>query len=84
MRTFSVEATVNDDGKVILSLPFPRGQRVKIDARPTTPKNDDTKARFAAIDAAVGMLGTDGSLVRMLLEERKSEEDRDDHAVGTR
>ena len=34
MQTYHAEATVNEDGKVTLSLPFPHGQKVEIAVRP--------------------------------------------------
>lgn len=44
MQTYHAEATVNDEGKVILSLPFPHGQKVEILARPSIPLEEDDKA----------------------------------------
>src|ERR1039458_10170063 len=44
MQTYHVEATVNNEGQVILSLPFPHGQHVEIVARPL----DDSKVENEA------------------------------------
>jgi hypothetical protein len=44
MQTYHGEATVNNEGQVILSLPFPKGQHVKILARPLTGSEEDDKA----------------------------------------
>ena len=44
MQTYRAEATVNDEGKVILSLPFPHGQKVEILARLSMPLDEDDKA----------------------------------------
>ena len=44
MQTYHAQATVNDEGKVILSLPFPKGQRVEIVARPSESAQDEDKA----------------------------------------
>ncbi|HET6401583.1 MAG TPA: hypothetical protein VFH95_09310 [Candidatus Kapabacteria bacterium] len=44
MQTYRAEATVNDEGKVILSLPFPHGQKVEIIARPSTSLVEDDEA----------------------------------------
>jgi hypothetical protein len=44
MQTYHAEATVNDEGKVILSLPFPHGQKVEIVARPAGEWSEDDKA----------------------------------------
>jgi hypothetical protein len=34
MQAYHAEVTVNNEGKVVLSLPFPHGQKVEIVARP--------------------------------------------------
>ncbi len=53
MQTYRAEATVNDEGKVILSLPFPRGQKVEIVARLSMPhleEDDEAWERMAFDD----------------------------------
>lgn len=44
MQTYHAEATVNEDGNVILSLPFPKGQPVEILVRPTSSDPDENEA----------------------------------------
>lgn len=44
MDAYRAEATVNDEGKVILSLPFPRGQKVEILVRPSSELTEDDAA----------------------------------------
>jgi hypothetical protein len=34
MHTYSTEATINNDGKIILSLPFKKGERVAVVVTP--------------------------------------------------
>jgi len=52
MQPYHTEATVNNDGQVLLSLPFPKGQHVKITASPLNDTVEDDKAweRIAAED----------------------------------
>jgi hypothetical protein len=44
MQAYHGEATVNNEGQVILSLPFPKGQHVEIVARPLGETDEDDKA----------------------------------------
>ena len=49
MQTYHTEVTVNNGGQVLLSLPFPQGQKVEILARPleATGEEDQAWNRFA-------------------------------------
>jgi len=44
MQTYHGEATVNNEGQVILSLPFPKGQHVKITAQPFNDAREENEA----------------------------------------
>jgi hypothetical protein len=44
MQTYHGEATVNNKGQVILSLPFPKGQHVEITARPLDDVREENEA----------------------------------------
>jgi hypothetical protein len=44
MQTYHGEATVNNEGQVILSLPFPHGQKVDIVARPVDDTREENEA----------------------------------------
>jgi bifunctional DNA-binding transcriptional regulator/antitoxin component of YhaV-PrlF toxin-antitoxin module len=67
------------------------GSRVKIEERknevvlkPVIDENERKRIALAAIDKAVGFLGTDGRMLRDLMDDRKSERERDDRAFGSR
>jgi bifunctional DNA-binding transcriptional regulator/antitoxin component of YhaV-PrlF toxin-antitoxin module len=91
------EATMDSEGhfdfppEIRERYGWKNGAKVKIEVRSSevaikSVKNESERHQIAmqAIDDAVGMLGTDGSLVRMLMEERRAEKERDDHAFGAR
>ena len=44
MQTYHTEATVNPQGQVLLSLPFAKGQKVEILARPVEAIVDEDQA----------------------------------------
>jgi hypothetical protein len=44
MKAYHAEAAVNNEGQVLLSLPFPHGQKLKILARPLPGSEEDDKA----------------------------------------
>jgi hypothetical protein len=44
MQTYHGEATINNDGQVIVSLPFPHGQKVEIVARPFSDSKEENEA----------------------------------------
>ena len=41
MQSYHAETTVNNEGKIILSLPFPIGEKVDVLVKPIDPKDDD-------------------------------------------
>jgi hypothetical protein len=44
MQTYHGQATVNQQGQVVLSLPFPQGQKVEIVARPLNVERSEDEA----------------------------------------
>jgi hypothetical protein len=44
MQTYHAQATVGEEGKVLLSLPFPKGQRIEILVRPESADETDNEA----------------------------------------
>jgi hypothetical protein len=44
MHAYHAEVTVNNEGQVLLSLPFPHGQKVEITARPLDDSHEEGEA----------------------------------------
>jgi bifunctional DNA-binding transcriptional regulator/antitoxin component of YhaV-PrlF toxin-antitoxin module len=94
-RTF--ETTIDSQGHIDIPIDMrdrhglTNGARVKIEERPNEvviktvmDENERKRIARAALDRAVGFLGTDGSILQALMDERKAERERDDRAFGSR
>jgi hypothetical protein len=51
MKAYHAEATVNNEGQVLLSLPFPHGQKVELLVGSLSGSEEDDKAWATAVES---------------------------------
>jgi bifunctional DNA-binding transcriptional regulator/antitoxin component of YhaV-PrlF toxin-antitoxin module len=91
------EATFDSQGHFDLPIEvmqrhgLTNGSRVRIEDRkkevvikPVVDESERKRIALEAIDRAVGFLGTDGTILQDLMDDRKAEKERDDRAFGSR
>ena len=77
MQTYHGETTINPQGEIVLALPFPKGQRVEIVARPilthaaSEPTEDEAWERMA-LEAFVAGYAEEDSIYDNYHEWRKN------------